>query len=82
MCIAIPGNLKSISGDNPFNQIGQVDFGGVEREINLVYAPEAKVGDWVLVHTGFAIGIINQEEAQKVFEDLEAMAGFEEQGSE
>lgn len=82
MCIAVPGNLKSISGEAPFNRIGQVDFGGVEREINLVYVPEAKIGDWVLVHTGFAIGIIDEDEAKKVFEDLEAIAGFEESESE
>jgi len=75
MCIAVPGNLKNISGDNPLNRIGWVDFSGVEREVNLVYTPEAKVGDWVLVHTGFAISIIDEYEANKVFEDLEAIAG-------
>ena len=82
MCIAVPGNLKSIAGESPFNRLGQVDFGGVEREVNLVYVPEAKVGDWVLVHTGFAIGLIDEDEAKKVFEDLEAMAGFEESETE
>lgn len=79
MCIAVPGNVKSIAGDNPFNRIGQVNFDGVEKDVNLVYTPEATVGDWVLVHAGFAIAIIDPKEAQKVFEDLKALEEFAKQ---
>lgn len=73
MCIAVPGNIKSITGDDPLTRIGRVDFGGLLREINLALVPEVGVNDWVLVHAGFAIGVIDEQEAQKVFEDLRSI---------
>ena len=73
MCIAVPGNIKSITGDDPLTRMGRVDFGGLLREINLALVPEVGVNDWVLVHAGFAIGVIDEQEAQKVFEDLRSI---------
>ncbi len=74
MCLAIPGQLRSIEGEAPFGLLGEVDFGGVRREINLSYVPEVTVGDWVLVHVGFALSVIDEAEAARVRADLETMA--------
>ncbi len=71
MCLAIPGKLTSISdGDNPLMRTGKVDFNGVVKEVNLAYVPEAKIGDYVLIHVGFALNIVDEEEANKTFEYL------------
>lgn len=59
-----------ITGEDPLTRMGKVDFGGVLKEASLAYVPEAKVGDYVIVHVGFAISIVDEEEAQKVFEYL------------
>lgn len=79
MCLAIPGKVISIAGDDPIFRIGKVDFGGVIKEVNLCYVPEVKLGDYVIIHVGFALNIIDEEEAQKVFQYLREM---EELGSE
>ena len=79
MCLAIPGKVISIAGDDPVFRMGKVDFGGVIKEVNLCYVPEVKLGDYVIVHVGFALNILDEEEAQKVFEYLREM---EELGSE
>ena len=70
MCLAIPAKVISTEGDD-IMRTARVDFGGVVKEINLAYTPEAKVGDYVLIHVGFAISVIDEEEAQKVFSHLE-----------
>ena len=72
MCLAVPGRIESISGID-LARMGRVNFSGVVREISLAYVPEAEVGDYVLVHVGFAISKIDEEEAKKVFEYLVAM---------
>jgi len=72
MCLAIPTLIKSIDREN-----AQVEIGGVERTISLVFTPEAKVGDYVIVHTGFALSVLDQEEAQetlRMFAEIEALA--------
>ncbi len=69
MCLAIPGNIISIEGDE-FSRMGKVNFGGTIKEVSLAYVPEAKVGDYVIVHAGFAINILDESEANKVFEYL------------
>ncbi len=74
MCLAIPGQLRSIEGEPPFGLIGEVDFGGVTREVNLSYVPEVRVDDWVLVHVGFALSVIDEAEAARVLADLETLA--------
>ena len=73
MCLAIPGKLTSISGDEPLTRLGKVDFGGVLKEVSLAYVPEVKVGDYVIVHVGFAISRVDEEEAHKVFDYLREM---------
>jgi len=70
MCLAIPGKIESITNDDPVMRTGKVNFGGIVKEINLAYVPEAGIGEYVIVHAGFAISIVDEEEAQKVFEYL------------
>jgi len=68
MCLAIPGKIVEITVEDPINRTGRVSFGGVIREVNLSCVPEAKVGDFVIVHVGFAISKVDEQEAQQVFE--------------
>ena len=77
MCLAIPGQVLSLSGDDPILRTGRIDFGGVVKEINLAYVPEARVGDYVLVHVGFAISVLDEAEANRVFEHLREMGVLE-----
>jgi hydrogenase expression/formation protein HypC len=69
MCLAIPGKITSVSGEG-FERTGKVSFGGILKEVNLSYVPEATVNDYVIVHVGFAISVLDEEEANKVFEYL------------
>lgn len=73
MCLAIPGKIESIHGSDPLSRIGRINFGGVIKEANLAYVPEAKPGDYVIVHVGFALSVLNEDEAHKVFEYLKRM---------
>jgi hydrogenase expression/formation protein HypC len=73
MCLAIPGKVASITGEDPITRMGKVDFGGVLKQASLAYVPEAQVGDYVIVHAGFAISRLDEEEAGKVFEYLRQM---------
>jgi len=70
MCLAIPGKIESIRGDDPLTRMGKVNFGGIRKEACLAYVPEARVGDYVIVHVGFALSRLDEDEAQKVFEYL------------
>ena len=71
MCLAVPVLIQNIEGAD-----GVVELGGVQRTISLMLTPEAKVGDYVLVHAGFAIGIVDEEEARETLGLLEEMAAF------
>jgi hydrogenase expression/formation protein HypC len=73
MCLAIPGKITSATGEEPLSRVGKVDFGGILKEVSLAYVPEAKVGDYVVVHVGFAISVVDENEASQVFEYLRAM---------
>jgi hydrogenase expression/formation protein HypC len=73
MCLAVPGQIQSIAGDDELSRQGRVAFGGVIKSINLAFAPEAVVGDYVLVHAGFAIAVIDAEAARKTLEYLTEM---------
>jgi len=73
MCLAIPGKITSVTGEDALMRTGKIDFGGILKEASLAYVPEAKVGDYVIVHVGFAISRVDEEEAQKVFEYLREM---------
>jgi len=80
MCLAVPGRVVEIidGGDVAF-RVGKVDFGGIRKEINLAYVPEAEVGKYVLVHVGFAISVIDEEEANRVFQYLEELGALKEE---
>lgn len=73
MCLAVPGKLLSIEGDTPLTRVGCVDFGGITKEVNLAYVPKAEVGDYVMVHVGFALAKIDEEEAYRVFEYIDSL---------
>jgi len=77
MCLAIPGKVLTIADDDPLMRTARVDFGGIVKEINLAFTPEAKLGDYVLVHVGFAITLIDEAEANRVFEQLAAIGEIE-----
>jgi hydrogenase expression/formation protein HypC len=79
MCLAVPGKIVRIMDDaEPHLKRGKVDFGGVQKEICLAYTPEAEIGDYVLVHVGFSLSRIDEEEAQKIFEILREMGDLAE----
>jgi hydrogenase expression/formation protein HypC len=73
MCLGVPGKVESIA-DNPLGMtMGTVSFGGIKKEICLAYVPDVRVGEYVIVHVGFAISKIDEDEAREVFRTLEAM---------
>ena len=78
MCLAIPGKILSITEDRPMLRTGRVSFGGIIKAVNLAYVPEAGVGDYVIVHVGFAISTLDQQEADRVFEYLRQMDELQE----
>ena len=78
MCLAIPGQIIEVSGDDPMQRTGRVKFGGIVKEVSLAYTPEATVDDYVLVHVGFALSIVDEDEAKKVFEYLGEMQELDE----
>lgn len=70
MCLGIPGKLLEVHKQGDLS-MGRVEFGGIVKDICLAYTPEAEVGDYVLVHVGFAISRIDEAEAQETFSLLE-----------
>lgn len=72
MCLAIPGRIEErfVAGDLP---MGRVDFNGVRREVCLAHVPEAVVGDYVVVHVGFAISVVDKEEAERTLALLDEL---------
>jgi len=72
MCLAVPVKVVSIDGKE-----AEVEIGGVKRRVSIVLTPEARVGDYVLLHTGYAINVINEAEAQETLKILEEMASLE-----
>jgi len=73
MCLAVPGQILSIREEDAYTRAGQVRFGGIVKEVNLALVPEARVGDYVVVHAGFAISILDESEAEQVFEYVRQM---------
>jgi hydrogenase expression/formation protein HypC len=74
MCLAVPGKIVNIAEESNLGlRRGKVDFGGIRKEVCLDYTPEASVGDYVLVHVGFALAVIDEQEATRVFEALEEL---------
>ena len=78
MCLGVPGKILEIRPDPLGLNMGRVSFAGITKEVCLAYTPEAEVGDYVVVHVGFAISRIDEEEAKKVFEYLEEMGELDE----
>jgi hydrogenase expression/formation protein HypC len=70
MCLAVPGQVLSIVGDDPLFRKGKVSFGGVTREVSLAYVPEVQVGDYVIVHVGFALSKVDEVAAQQTLDDM------------
>ncbi|MHC4391439.1 MAG: HypC/HybG/HupF family hydrogenase formation chaperone [Planctomycetota bacterium] len=75
MCLGVPGEVLEVYERGL--RMGRVRFGGITKEICLAYAPEAEVGDYVIVHVGFAIGRIDEEEAARVFRYLDEIGELE-----
>ncbi|MBN1480714.1 HypC/HybG/HupF family hydrogenase formation chaperone [candidate division KSB1 bacterium] len=72
MCLAIPGKILTIDeSDSLMDRKGRVSFGGIVKEVQLGYVPEAKIGDYVNVHVGFAISVINEKEAHETMRAYE-----------
>ena len=78
MCLAIPGKVLS-SEDLGFARAGRVQFGGIVRQVRLDFVPEASVGDYVMVHVGFAISKVDEQEARRTYELLEQMGTLEDE---
>ena len=70
MCLAVPGKIESIDGVEPMFRTGRVCFGGIFKTVNLACVPEALPGDYVLVHAGLAISIVDEEEARETLDFL------------
>jgi hydrogenase expression/formation protein HypC len=77
MCLGVPGKILSIEPNSVGMTMGKVSFGGVAKEICLAYVPEAQVGDYVIVHAGFALNTLDEAEAMEVFELLKEMGELE-----
>jgi hydrogenase expression/formation protein HypC len=78
MCLSIPGKIMEIYNDGSL-LMGKIDFGGVLKEVCLDYVPEAQKGQYVLIHVGFAISVLNEEEAQETLSVLREMAALDEE---
>ena len=78
MCLAVPGEVKSIYESNG-TRMGRVNFGGVEKEVCLVYLPDIQIGDYTIVHVGFALSQIDEVSAQKTLETFAELGLLEEQ---
>lgn len=78
MCLGIPGRIEAITDTGELTRAGKVSFGGIQKEVSLAYVPEAQVGDYVIVHVGFAISKVDEAEAQQVFQYLKEMDELQE----
>ena len=78
MCLAVPGKVLDVD-ESTAGRSGRVQFGGSVRQVRLDFVPEAQVGDYVLVHVGFAISRVDEEEAKRTYELLEEMGGLAEE---
>lgn len=78
MCLAIPGKIETIDNHQAEARSGMVSFGGIRKSINLAFVPDAENGDYVIVHAGFAIAKLNEQEAHRVFDLLTDQTAGEE----
>jgi len=80
MCLGIPGKVVEVSepDQDSVMRMGKVEFGGISKEVCLAYLPEVQVGDYVLVHVGFAISKVDEEEAAEIFSYIEQLGELSE----
>lgn len=81
MCLAVPGRVLSVDGEDTAFRQGVVDFGGIRKTVNLAYTPEVRVGQYVIVHVGFALSVVDEAEAQRVldtYREMDALAELSE----
>lgn len=78
MCLAVPGQIQTITSEAELARKGRVSFGGVLKDVDLSFVPEAGVGDWVIVHVGFAISKLDEEEAMETFRYLDEIGAVDE----
>jgi hydrogenase expression/formation protein HypC len=81
MCLGVPGKVVAIDPADVGMTMGRVSFGGIVKEVCLAYTPQAQVGDYVLVHVGFSISVLDEEEAEGTLRFLEGMGELESFGS-
>ena len=72
MCLAVPGKILEVQGDDPLSRSARVSFGGVVKEVSLAYVPEAEVGQYVITHVGLALSVVDEEQAQTVLAEFDA----------
>jgi len=77
MCLAVPGKILSVRGED-FLRTARVSFGGIIKDVSLAYVPEACEGEYVIVHVGFAISVVDEAEALQTFEYLKQMGELDE----
>lgn len=80
MCLAVPGKLLTVEGDDPAFRVGRVDFCGVKRTVHLAFTPDAEPGDFLLVHVGFALTRVDEEEARRTYQYLAQIGALAEEG--
>lgn len=73
MCLAVPGKVLEVWGESEIDRMARVSFGGIVKEVCLAYTPDAQVGEYVIVHVGFALNKVDEEEAYRIFEQLREM---------
>ena len=73
MCLAVPGKLTAVTGGDDLTRVGRVDFGGMARDVSLAFVPDARPGDYVLVHVGFALTRVDAAEAERLLEALRSL---------
>jgi hydrogenase expression/formation protein HypC len=73
VCLAIPGKLIEIEQDSSGVRMGKANFGGIVKQVCLEYTPEVELGDYVLVHVGFSLSRVNEDEAVRTYKLLEEM---------
>lgn len=78
MCLGIPGKIVETWGDD-FVRMGKVDFGGIVREVSLAYVPEADTDDYVIVHAGFALNVLEEDEARETWRLLKEIGAVEDE---
>jgi len=79
MCLAVPGKVTSIDDSNPDLKMANVNFSGVSKDVCVQWLPDVKIGDYVLVHVGFALNKIDEKDAEETLKILREMGDIEEE---